>query len=114
MSGTAKSRFLNRALPVANRAGVKLIPHLPVGLKRLLSGGRAVTIDGNTLDSSIQMMLAAQRATGMSSLAVTGDPIATRRQNREATASLDEADVHVAQIGPLDIPGPAGIIPARH
>ncbi|WP_431239536.1 alpha/beta hydrolase [Mycolicibacterium aichiense] len=114
VSGTARSRFLKRALPVANRAGVKAIPHLPSVVKRLLSGGRAITIDGNTLDPSIQMMLAAQRAVGMSSLAVTGDPIATRRQNREATDSLDEADIHVAQISPLEIPGPAGIIPARH
>ncbi|WP_396931954.1 alpha/beta hydrolase [Mycolicibacterium sp.] len=114
VSGTPKGRFVERALPVVNRAGVKLIPHLPSALKRLLSGGRAITIDGNTLDPSIQMMLAAQRATGMSSLAVTGDPVATRRQNREATASLDEADVHVAAIDPIDIPGPAGIIPARH
>ncbi|MBI3691494.1 MAG: alpha/beta hydrolase, partial [Mycolicibacterium aromaticivorans] len=103
VSGTARSRFLKRALPVANRAGVKAIPHLPSAVKRLLSGGRAITIDGNTLDPSIQMMLAAQRAVGMSSLAVTGDPIATRRQNREATDSLDEANIHVAQISPLEI-----------
>ncbi|MGY4710065.1 alpha/beta hydrolase [Mycolicibacterium sp. CBM1] len=109
-----RGRWLKKALAVGNRAGVKVIPHLPGGLKRLVSGGRAIAIDGNTLDPSIQMMLAAQRAVGMSSLAVTGDPIATRRQNREATASLDEADVHVAAISPLDIPGPAGTIPARH
>lgn len=114
LSGAARSRWLKRVLPVANRAGVKVIPHLPAGLKRLMSGGRAITIDGNTLDPSIQMMLAAQRAVGMSSLAVTGDPIATRRQNLEATRSLDEADVHAAHVEPVTIPGPAGTIPARH
>ena len=43
----------DRALIVGNRLGVKLIPRLPGGLKRLLSGGRAVTIDGNTLDPSL-------------------------------------------------------------
>ncbi len=114
LSGTAPSRLVERALPVASRAVVKVIPHLPSAVKRLLSGGRAVTIDGNTLDPSIQMLLAAQRAIGMSSLAVTGDPLATRRQNSEATASLDEADVHAAHIAAIEIPGPAGTIPARH
>jgi acetyl esterase len=93
---------------------VKVIPRLPSGLKRLISGGRAITIDGNTLDPSIQAMLVAQRAIGMSSLAVAGDPIATRRQNREATASLDEPGVHAAHIEAVAIPGPAGTIPARH
>ncbi|MBB3752036.1 acetyl esterase [Mycolicibacterium sp. BK634] len=110
----AESRFSKRAQAVSSRAGVKVIPRLPGALKRLLSGGRAITIDGNTLDPSIQMMLVAQRAVGMSSLAVPGDPIATRRQNREATASLDEVDVHAAGIDALTIPGPAGDIPARH
>lgn len=110
----AESRFSKRALALSARAGVKLIPRLPNGLKRLISGGRAITIDGNTLDPSIQAMLVAQRAIGISSLAVPGDPIATRRQNREVTASLDEPDVHAAHIEPITIPGPAGTIPARH
>lgn len=109
-----RSRWLQRTLAVGNRAGVKVIPHLPGGLKRLMSGGRAVTIDGNTLDPSIQMMLAAQRAVGMSSLVVANDAVATRLQNREATRSLDEADLHVAQIEPVTIPGPAGAIAGRH
>lgn len=109
-----RSRWLQRALAAGNRAGVKVIPHLPGGLKRLMSGGRAISIDGNTLDPSIQMMLAAQRAVGMSSLVVANDATATRAQNREATRSLDEADVHVAQIAPVAIPGPVGTIAARH
>ena len=103
-----------RARAVSARVGVKVIPRLPTVLKRLLSGGRAITIDGNTLDPSIQMMLVAQRAVGMSSLAVPGDPIATRRQNREATASMDQIDVHAAGIESVTIPGPAGPIAARH
>ncbi|TGD88043.1 alpha/beta hydrolase [Mycolicibacterium sp. CH28] len=108
------NRWLQRALAAGNRAGVKVIPHLPGGLKRLLSGGRAISIDGNTLDPSIQMMLAAQRAVGMNSLVVADNAIATRVQNREATRSLDEADVYVAHIAPVSIPGPAGTIGARH
>jgi acetyl esterase len=110
----AGSRWLKRAVAVSSRAGVTVTPHLPGGLKRLMSGGRAITIDGNTLDPSIQLVRLGQRAAGMSGLAVPGDPIATRRQNREAAASFDEADVHAARIEPLGIPGPAGTIPARH
>ncbi|GAY16582.1 lipase [Mycobacterium sp. shizuoka-1] len=105
---------MQRVLAASSRAGVLVIPHLPAAVKRLLSGGRAVTIDGNTLDPTIQMMLTAQRALGITSLAVWGDPVATRAQNRETTRSLDEADVHVAQIKPVTIPGPAGAIAARH
>ena len=110
----AGSPWSKRALAASSRAGVKFIPRLPSGLKRLMSGGRAITIDGNTLDPSIQAMLAAQRVIGVNSLAVLGDPIATRRQNREVTVSLDDANVHAAGIEPVAIPGPAGTIAARH
>lgn len=113
-AGRKRSPFVERLLAVGNRAGVKVIPHLPAGLKRLLAGGRSITIDGHTLDPSVQMMLAAQRAVGMSSLAVADDPIATRLQNRAATDSLNEPEVHVAEITPVSIPGPAGVIGARH
>ena len=58
----------DRALAVGNRLGVKLIPRLPNPVKRLLSGGKAVTVDGNTLDPSIQMMLAAQVHLGTKNL----------------------------------------------
>ena len=103
-----------RALAVGNRVGVKVIPRLPDSAKRLLSGGRAVSIDGNTLDPSIQMLLAAQRATGVESLVVADDPLATRASNTALTKTLDERDVRVAEIRPVSIPGPAGVIPARH
>jgi len=103
-----------RALLVGNRLGVKLIPRLPAGLKRLLSGGRAVTIDGNTLDPSLQMMLVAQRALGIESLVVADNIAATRAGNRDLTQTLDEPDVRVAGIRSVSIPGPAGVIPARH
>jgi acetyl esterase len=113
-SAPKRGPLMEKALLAANRAGIKAIPHLPAVLKRLLSGGRAITIDGNTLDPSLQMMLAAQRATGLQGLTVADDPIATRLQTRATSAALDEPDVHVAQTSPVSIPGPAGVIPARH
>ncbi len=103
-----------RALIVGNKLGVKLIPRLPDAAKRLLSGGRAVTIDGNTLDPSLQMLLAAQKVAGIDGLVVADDPVATRISNSTLTQTLDERDVRVAAITPVSIPGPAGTIPARH
>lgn len=104
----------SKALGIGNRLGVKLIPRLPAGLKRLVSGGRAVVIDGNTLDPSLQMLLAAQHAAGIASLVVNSDPLATRAANRELTGTLDETAVRVAAIRPVSIPGPGGVIGARH
>lgn len=103
-----------RALTIGNRLGIALIPRLPNGAKRFLSGGRATTIDGNTLDPSIQLLLAAQKATGINGLVVAGDAVATRVGNSALTKSLDERDVRVAEIRPVSIPGPAGTIGARH
>ncbi|MEI6254557.1 MAG: alpha/beta hydrolase [Mycobacteriaceae bacterium] len=103
-----------RALAVGNRVGVKVIPRLPDALKRLLSGGKAVTIDGNTLDPSLQMLLTAQRATGVDGLAINDDPLASRANFGALSQTLDEPGVRVADIRPLSIPGPAGTIPARH
>lgn len=113
--GAPKRRAVkDRALIAGNRLGVKLIPRLPGGLKRLLSGGRAVTIDGNTLDPSLQMMLAAQRRLGVVSLVVADDVAATRAGNRDLTQTLDEPDIRVGGIRSVSIPGPVGVIPARH
>lgn len=103
-----------KALEIGNRLGVKVIPRLPDGAKRLLSGGRAITIDGNTLDPALQMLLAAQRAVSVESLVINDDAAQTRAHNRDLTRTLDEPDVRVAEIRPVSIPGPAGTIGARH
>lgn len=103
-----------RALAVGNRVGVKVIPRLPDTAKRLLSGGRAITIDGNTLDPSLQMLLAAQRAVGIEGLVVDEDPVKTRVSNTALTKTLDDPNVRVAEVRPVSIPGPTGVIPARH
>ena len=102
-----------RALAVGNRLGVALIPRLPDAVKRLVSGGRSVIIDGNTLDPSIQLLLAAQRATGINGLVIADDVAATRAGNDALTRTLDQRDVRVAEVRPVSIPGPAGIIGAR-
>ena len=103
-----------RALAVGNRLGVKVIPKLPDGAKRLLSGGRAVTIDGNTLDPSLQVLLAAQRATGANGLVIADDAQLSRANFAVLGQTLDERDVRVAEVGQVSIPGPAGTIRARY
>ena len=104
----------DRALALGNRVGVKLIPRLPDSAKRLLSGGRAVTTDGNTLDPSIQILLAAQRATGVDGLVIGDDALASRANFGALGHTLDEPGVRVADSSPVSIPGPAGTIAARH
>lgn len=103
----------DRALAIGNRVGVKAIPRLPNAAKRLFSGGKAVAIDGNTLDPSIQMLLAAQRATGVNGLVIGDDPVVSRANFGALGATLNERDVRVAGTRPVSIPGPAGAIPAR-
>ncbi len=104
----------NRALSIGNRLGVKAIPRVPDPVKRLMSGGRAVCIDGNTLDPTLQILLAAQRATGADRLVDTDDVAGSRAAFDTLNKDIEDRDVRVAEIRPVSIPGPAGAIPARH
>jgi acetyl esterase/lipase len=97
----------------ATAVGLKVIPWLPAGAKRVLSGGRSVIIDGNTLDPTLQLLLAAQRAVGINGLVVHDDPVASRIQAREVAVAFGGPQIHVA-VSDMSIPGPAGDIPARH
>ena len=98
---------------VATKLGAKVIPWVPTGAVRLLAGGRSVTIDGNTLDPTLQLMLTAQRAMGIEGLAVGNDVAASRALLRESLLGFAGPQVHVG-VRDLSIPGPAGQIPARH
>src|ERR1700760_3254475 len=69
----------------ATAAGLKAIPRVPTRAKRLLSGGRAITIDGNTLDPTLQLALAGMRAFGMNGLVIGRDVAVSRAQLREMT-----------------------------
>ena len=69
-----RDAIVNAAAGVTLRA----LPRIPNGVKRLLLGGRSVTVDGNTLDTTLQLMLAGQRAPGIDGLVVE------RRRRRRA------------------------------
>lgn len=101
--------ILNAAAGVTLRA----LPHLPDLLKRVLLGGRSITIDGNTLDTTLQLMLAGQKAVGLDGLAASDD-VVTARQQLEILAASFRQNIPVAAVTNFSIPGPAGPIAARH
>jgi acetyl esterase len=109
----APSGWAGRLQSAATKVGVKVIPWVPTRAVRLLAGGRSVTIDGNTLDPTLQLMLSAQRAMGIEGLAVGNDVAASRALMRETLLGFAGPQVHVG-VSDLSIPGPAGQIPARH
>lgn len=107
-----KSRFRDAAVNVATRVSLRVIPLLPDPVKRLLMGGRTVTVDGNTLDTTLQFMLSAQRAAGLGGLVASPDVTVARKQ-LGITSAMFVTDI-VADVTELTIPGPAGPLRARH
>jgi acetyl esterase len=105
--------WANRLQSVATSVGAKVIPWVPTRAVRLLAGGRSVTIDGNTLDPTLQLMLSGQRAMGIEGLAVDNDVAASRALMRESLLGFAGPQVHVG-VSDLSIPGSAGQIPARY
>src|ERR1700748_1631980 len=69
-----QSGWAGQLQSVATKVGVKVIPWVPTRAVRLLAGGRSVSIDGNTLDPTLQLMLSAQRAVGITGFAAGGGP----------------------------------------
>ncbi len=109
----APMRLASRMQGAVSTIGVKLIPWIPTPAKRALFGGRSVTIDGNTLDPTLQLMLSGLRAVGIDGLVVDDDPAASRAQMRQLSLELPGPQIHVDG-DDLSLPGPAGDIPARH
>lgn len=112
---TAHRQPKNRSLAATNaalRAGVKVMPWIPPWLKRLLAGGKRVIVDGNTLDPTLQLMLAAQQRTGAGGLSAAEDPEIARALMRSShTVMANQIDVAITD---LTIPGPDGPLPTRH
>src|ERR1700753_3087072 len=85
-----------RRLAVKNAArgvGVKVMPWIPPWLKRLLAGGRRITVDGNTLDATLQLLLIARRSMRTGGLSADGDPGVARALMRKSHAAMN---THVA------------------
>jgi len=111
-SGDQPGRVRMAAVNAASRVVLRTLPKIPKPVKRLLTGRRSITIDGNTLDTTLQLMLAAQRSAGLDGLVASWDVSVARTQLRKLAAMVDgEIAVGVKE---LSIPGPAGTIRARH
>ncbi|MBN3507475.1 alpha/beta hydrolase [Mycolicibacterium nivoides] len=108
---TVKQQLLVQATKVALAA----IPRISDRVKRLLLGGRSVTVDGNTLDTTLQFTLAAEHAAGVGGLVADHSPesgVAVSRAALRATAAMMKVRID-ADVSEISIPGPAGPIPAR-
>ena len=108
-----QNRVRDAIVNAASGVTLRALPRIPNAVKRLLLGGRSVTVDGNTLDTTLQLMLAGQRATGIDGLVPSDDVHVARAHLRILAASVKQ-DIPVAAVTNLSIPGPAGPIPARH
>jgi acetyl esterase len=109
----APTRWTSRMQGTVTTVGSKVIPWIPTAAKRLLSGGRSVIIDGNTLDPALQLMLLGLRLAGIDGLVVDDDPAASRAQLHQTIPELPGPQIHV-EVRDMSIPGPAGEIPVRH
>ena len=111
----ARRQSKGGALAVTNtalRIGVKVVPWIPLWLQRVLAGGRRVTIDGNTLDTTLQLMLAAQRISRTGGLSAADDPGAARALMRNSHSVMGSRVA--VPITDRSIPGPDGPLRTRH
>ena len=106
------SRVHDTVVNAAAGVTLRALPRIPDGVKRLLLGRRSVTVDGNTLDTTLQLMLAGQNAAGIGRLVISDDVFVARAHLRALALHLN-TDIRVA-VTDLSVPGPAGPIPARH
>ena len=105
----ARDAVVNKVAAVTLRG----LPHIPDRVKRLLLGGRSITFDGNTLDTTLQLMLAGQQALGLDGL-VADEDVATARAHLEQLAGSFKKRIPVSAVTDLTVTGAVGPIRARH
>jgi acetyl esterase len=89
---TTRKRPKARPFAVKNAVrgvGVKVMPWIPPSLKRLLTGGRRITVDGNTLDATLQLILVAQRSKRTRGDSADVDPEVARALMRKSIAAMN-------------------------
>ncbi len=106
---SARLAFLNGASGV----GLRAIPRIPDAVKRLMLGRKTVTIDGNTLDTTLQLMLASLHMSRVSSGLVASNDISAAREQLRKLAVVMDSGISVG-VSEVVIPGPAGGMRARH
>lgn len=96
----------------ALRLGVMVLPRVPTRVKRFLAGGRKITIDGNTLDATAHLLLAAQRLSRTGGLGASGDPETARALMRNSHVAM--APKITVPTTDRVLPGPGGDLRTRH
>jgi acetyl esterase len=109
-----KSRLTVAVDRVANSLGARALPAVPDLAKRKLIGRRAITVDGNVLDPTLQIMLAARKAMGSENLTDGDQPAVVRRNIRETVAPFNRSPIRGPLVTDLTISGAEGPIAARH
>ncbi len=94
-------------------AALRGLPKIPDGVKRVLLGGRSITLDGNTLDTTLQLMLKAEQTLGVGGLVADDDVVAARLELEELADSFRQR-IPVSAVTDLTVKGAAGSISARH
>ena len=89
--------FRDRLQKVVGAPTLHAISRAPNRIKRLLLGGHSITIDGNTLDTTLQLMLATSRVSGREGLILSEDVATARRRINALAARFPrvKADVDV-------------------
>ena len=100
-------------LRTSTRLAPKVFPRLPTAVKRVLSGSRAVVVDGNTLDPTLQLFLAGQRLSGVTGMVTDSDVALSRTIMRDTCINLG-GPVLPAVVEHRSVPSPAGPIGVRH
>ncbi len=100
-------------LVAATRVTPKVLPVLPDAVKRLMSGGRALVVDGNTLDPTLQAFTASLRMAGITGIVTDDNAALSRRLILALCQSLGGERVPV-EVTDLSLPGPAGPVRLRH
>jgi acetyl esterase len=109
----ASGGWAGRLQGTVTSVGMKVVPWVPTRALRLLAGGRSITIDGNTLDPTLQLTLSGMKAFGVNGLASSNDAVTARAHLREMMLGFAGPQIHVG-VSDVSIPGPAGPIAARH
>lgn len=103
-----------RLPPLARVRGVagRGLARLPAWLQLAASGRRAIVVDGQTLDPTLQLVLAIGRRTD-GAAAIAHDPSAFRARLRQDILSVRGPRTPVGEVRDLEVDGGAGPLPAR-
>jgi acetyl esterase len=101
-----------RAVDLVGKVTLHTLSRVPDRLRRLLARS-PITIDGNTLDPTLQLMLAGSRLSGSEGLILSEDVAKARRELNAVAKQFPRETVDVTLTEVL-IPGPADDIPAIH